>query len=222
VAELKSPWRGKLIRETTILCRAALSPPKLLQYCIRSHMPVGYAKEDLYWGVVGGHIRARRNGRLLTLEETRAFHDTRPIEPSASALIAADPRGPTDPTKVSIRTIEAIRGWDSLPADIELLVDDWDRTGQPRHWRLLWAYNHPPEMTAPSARKKTGPEPKKTEAAKEAMRDHIRQERLTPDSLKEMLDKKLVETFGAIAGRTVLREARNAVVSEFQTPTKNK
>jgi len=213
-----------------------LSPPKLLQYCIRSHMPVGYAKEDLYWGVVGGHIRARRNGRLLTLEETRAFHDTRPIEPSASALIAAeyaqdqlqlllwnpDPRGPTDPTKVSIRTIEAIRGWDSLPADIELLVDDWDRTGQPRHWRLLWAYNHPPEMTAPSARKKTGPEPKKTEAAKEAMRDHIRQERLTPDSLKEMLDKKLVETFGAIAGRTVLREARNAVVSEFQTPTKNK
>jgi hypothetical protein len=54
------------------------------------------------------------------------------------------------------------------------------------------------------------------------MRDHIRQERLTPDSLKEMLGKKLVETFGAIAGRTVLREARDAVVSEFQTPTKNK
>jgi hypothetical protein len=152
-----------------------LSPPELLQYSIRAHMPVGYAKEDLYWSVVGGYVRARRNGRLLTLEETRSLHDTRPIAPSASALIATqyaqdqlqlllwnpDPRGPTDPTKVSIRTIEGIRGWDSLPADIELLVDDWDRTGEPRHWRLLWAYNHPPEMTTPSARKRTGPEPKR-------------------------------------------------------------
>jgi hypothetical protein len=213
-----------------------LSPPELLQYCIRSHMPVSYAKEDLYEFVLSGGIRARRNGRLLTLEETRALFDTSPLEPSASALIAAeyvqdqlrlllwnpDPRGPTDSTKVSITTIEAIRGWDSLPADIELLVDDWDRSGHPRHWRRLWDYNHPPEMTAPSTRKKTGPKPKKKEAAKEAMRNHIRQKQLTPDGLKAMPDKELVGTYGAIAGRTMLREARDAVVSEFQTPTKNK
>ena len=213
-----------------------LSPVELLRYCIRSHIPVSYAKEDLYGFVLSGDIRARRNGRLLTLEEIRALLDTSPLEPSASALIAAeyvrdqlhlllwnpDARGPTDPTKVPITTIEAIRGWDSLPADIELLVDDWDGSGHPRHWRRLWDYNHPPEMTAPSAVKKTGPEPKKTKAAKEAMRNHIRQKQLTPDGLKAMPDKELLGTFGAIAGRTTLREARDAVVSEFQTPTKNK
>jgi hypothetical protein len=103
-----------------------------------------------------------------------------------------------------------------------LLGDDWDRSGHPRHWRRLWDYNHPPEMTAPSTRKKTGPKPKKKEAAKEAMRNHIRQKQLTPDGLKAMPDKELVGTYGAIAGRTMLREARDAVVSEFQTPTKNK
>jgi hypothetical protein len=71
----------------------------------------------------------------------------------------------------------------------------------------------PQSPGAAGSPRRRGPQPKKLEQAKTAMRDDIQQGRRAVAELKNMLEKNLQEVYGV--SRDTARKARRAVLSEF-------
>jgi len=186
-----------------------LRAPELIKYCVNNlHMPIGDARARLYWDVIHGKVRAARAGVLLTFDEVQALADPRSIaDPRvwfSSGLQLGD---------------ELACGKIGLPPDIHLLVADADQLYRADFHRFA-PVPPPPSSTGAllSRGRRSGPLPRKREAAVAALRQAIEQGQLRQDDLRMMPWKAIAAFCGRDVSRATVRDARDALVAELGTP----
>jgi hypothetical protein len=144
--------------------RRWLRPSKLREYYIPIQN-VGTAAYQLYWAVIDGDLRVRRNGRILTKQEAYALSERRWSDEECDTY--------------------------ALPADIDLSVEDAERIWSQQSGEQGQEI---PSLPTKSIRRR-GRRPRARQRVMDEMRNDIQQGRITQDQLRDMLEKNMSDRY---------------------------